>query len=76
MSFLNVENKTYVIFGVANKKSVAYHIGKKLQSEGAQVVYVVRSEERRQQVEKLLLGSPLFVCDVEYEEQINSTSFS
>ena len=73
MSFLKIENKTFVIFGVANKKSVAYHIGQKLENEGANVVYVVRSPERKERVLKILGDSPIYVCDVECEEQIVET---
>ena len=46
MSFLGLEGKTFLVFGVANKKSVAYHIGKTLSEEGATVIYSVRSEKR------------------------------
>ncbi|MBJ79328.1 MAG: enoyl-ACP reductase, partial [Nitrospinae bacterium] len=28
MSFLHLENKNFLVTGVANKKSVAFHIGK------------------------------------------------
>ena len=47
MSFLHLENKNFLVTGVANKKSVAFHIGKILQEEGANVLYSVRSEERK-----------------------------
>ncbi|KMP10746.1 enoyl-ACP reductase [Candidatus Nitromaritima sp. SCGC AAA799-A02] len=70
MSFLNLENKNILVTGVANKKSVACHIGKILQDEGANVLYSVRSEERKKSVEKLLAPAPVFVCDVEREEEI------
>lgn len=70
MSFLNLENKTILVLGAANKKSVAYHIGKLLEKEGATVLYSVRSEERKQSVAKLLEPAPLYVCDVEREEEI------
>ena len=43
MSFLNLEDKTFLVFGVANKKSVAFHIGQVLAEEGADVLYSVRS---------------------------------
>jgi enoyl-[acyl-carrier protein] reductase I len=70
MDFLGLSGKTLLVFGVANKKSVAYHVGKTLEEVGAKVVYVVRSEERRQSVAKLLAGAEVYVCDVEFEEQI------
>src|SRR5690349_5187999 len=68
--FLDVAGKSFLIFGVANRKSVAWHVGKTLQQAGAEVLYVVRSPERKQQLAALLLPSEIFVCDVEFEEQI------
>ena len=70
MDFLQVEGKTFVVFGVANKKSVAWHIGQTLETAGAMVVYVVRSPERRESLLKLMGERPVFVCDVEFEDQI------
>ena len=71
MSFLNLKDKTILVLGVANKKSVAYHIGKILESEGANVLYSVHSSERKESVAKLLGPSPIYVCDVEHEEDID-----
>lgn len=68
--FLGLSGKTLLVFGVANKKSVAYHVGKTLEAIGAKVVYVVRSEERREAVGKLLGNAESHVCDVEFEDQI------
>lgn len=70
MDFLKLSGKTIVVFGVANKKSVAWHIGKTLESAGVTVVYVVRSPERRETVTKLMGDRPCFICDVEFEDQI------
>jgi len=70
MSFLGIEKKRIVVFGLANKKSVAYAIGKCLMAEGAEVIHVVRSEERSKNAHKLFPGSPVFVCDVEDEANI------
>jgi len=70
MDFLDLEMKNVVVFGVANKKSVAFHIGRTLAEAGANVVYVVRSEDRRQSVSKLIGDGDLFVCDVEHDDQI------
>jgi enoyl-[acyl-carrier protein] reductase I len=72
MDFLKLAGKTVVIFGVANKKSVAWHIGKTLEEHNATVVYVVRSEARKESTAKLLADRPVFVCDVEFEDQIDS----
>ena len=54
MSFLNLANKNILVTGVANKKSVAWHIAKTLEEEGAKVIYSVRSGERKKSLEKLL----------------------
>lgn len=70
MDFLQLEGKTIVVFGVANKKSVAWHIGTTLEEAGATVVYVVRSQQRRESLAKLLGERECFLCDVEFEEQI------
>ncbi len=70
MDFLQLTGKAVVVFGVANRKSVAWHVGRVLEEAGAKVVYVVRSEERRQSVAKLLQNREVHVCDVEFPEQI------
>jgi len=70
MSFLGFDGKTIVVFGVANKKSVAYHIGQVLESEGATVIYVVRSKERKDGVAKLRPHAAIHVCDVAREEDM------
>ncbi len=70
MSFLGLENKTVLVMGVANRKSVAWFAAKTLEAEGAKVVYSVRSEERKETTAKLLDGKPVYVCDVERPEEI------
>ncbi len=70
MSFLRVEKKIFVIFGLANKKSVACAIAKTLVEEGAEVIHVVRSEERAVSARKLFPESQVFICDVEDEHNI------
>lgn len=70
MDFLQLKDKTILVVGVANRKSVAFHVGRLLTEAGANVIYSVRSEERRQQVAKLLPDAPIHVCDVERQEEI------
>ena len=65
MSFLGLKGKSVLVFGVANKRSVAWAIGKTLEEEGARVVYSVRSDARRKSLEALLGDRPVHVCDVE-----------
>ena len=72
MSFLQLENKTILIFGVANRKSVAWHISRVVTEAGARCVYIVQNEETRQAVLKLLGGEgDVFLCNVEKEEEID-----
>ncbi len=72
MSFLDLENKTFVVFGVANKRSVAWHVARLLEEQGATVVYSVRSAARRDSLSGLLAGREVHVCDLEDEKQITS----
>ncbi len=68
--FLQFAGKRVLVMGVANKKSVAWHIARVLVEAGAEVVYSVRSEDRRQQLRPLVGDAQVFVCDVEFEDQI------
>jgi enoyl-[acyl-carrier protein] reductase I len=72
VDFLQLAGKRILVFGVANKKSVAYAIGKTLEEAGAEVIYVVRSEARRDQLAKLLADKKIYVCDVEHQSQIDA----
>lgn len=69
MSFLGLNGKTFLVLGVANKKSVAWHVAKTLEAEGAKVIYSVRSEARKESVASLLAGKPVYICDLEDETQ-------
>jgi enoyl-[acyl-carrier protein] reductase I len=69
--FLKLEDRRFVVFGVANRKSVAYHVGKLLCEAGAEVVYVVRSPERRSSLSRVLEGAAIHVCDLEHQDQID-----
>ena len=67
MSFLALDGKTILVFGVANRRSVAWAVGRTLEEEGARVLYSVRSAERKEALAPLLDGRPVYVCDVEEE---------
>jgi enoyl-[acyl-carrier protein] reductase I len=71
MDFLQLEGKTILVFGVANRKSVAYHVGRVLTQVGADVIYSVRTQQRRDSIRKLVGDAPIFVCDVEHQDQID-----
>ena len=70
MDFLNLTDKTFVLFGLANKKSLACAIGKTLIAQGARVIHVVRSQARQETAGILFPGCPVFICDVEDEANI------
>jgi enoyl-[acyl-carrier protein] reductase I len=72
MDYLQLAGKRFVVMGVANRKSVAFVIGKSLETNGAQVEYVVRSQKRKEEVAKLFPSSPIWICDVEDQMQIDS----
>src|SRR3954464_289939 len=69
--FLQLAGRRIAVFGVANRKSVAWHVGQVLKEAGAEVIYVVRSPERQASVANLIGNSPLYVCDVEHQDQID-----
>lgn len=70
VDFLQLAGKRVLVMGVANRKSVAWHVSRVLVDAGAEIVYAVRSEERRNQVSKLVGDSAIYVCDVEFEDQV------
>lgn len=70
MDFLQLEGKSVLVIGVANRKSIAYHVGRLLTDAGARVLYSVRSQQRKEEVARLLPNAPIYVCDVEFPEQI------
>ncbi|WP_456387271.1 enoyl-ACP reductase FabI [Desulfolithobacter sp.] len=70
MDFLQLQNKNIVLFGLANRKSLACAIARVLVENGARVIHVVRSEERARTALRLFPDSPVFCCDVEEEANI------
>ncbi len=63
--FLQLSGKTIVVFGVANRKSVAWHVAQALEEQGAKVIFSVRSEVRRKSLAAQLAGRTVLICDVE-----------
>lgn len=76
MSFLGLSGKVFLVLGVANKKSVAWHVAQTLEAEGAKVVYSVRSPARLASLKGLLEGKPVYLCDLEHEEQTTQLAVS
>ncbi|MBD67137.1 MAG: enoyl-ACP reductase [Halobacteriovoraceae bacterium] len=65
---LDFTGQTYLITGVANKKSVAYFSAKTLSELGAITVFTVQTEEHKTKVQKLFPDSQIIICDVENKE--------
>lgn len=70
MGFLQLNGKKIIVFGLANKKSVACGVARVLIESGAKVIHVVRTPERAKTAQKIFPGSPVFNCDVEDEGNI------
>lgn len=71
MTFLRLEDKTFVVLGVSNKKSVGFHCGRVLEEEGARVVYVAHTDARRAELRRVLPDRKILVCDVAERGQID-----
>lgn len=70
MNFLQLEGKKILIFGIANRKSVAFHIAKELTAAGAEIICSVYNEEHQATVEKYFPGTDSYICDLSKEEDI------
>jgi enoyl-[acyl-carrier protein] reductase I len=74
MSFLNLEKKTFLVTGVANKKSVAFFTAKLLLQEGAKVIFAVQSELIKNKVNELFPNSDIYLMDAKSESSIMNLS--
>ncbi len=68
--------KTGVVFGVANKRSIAWAIAKAWAAAGARLIFNYQGERLKENVEELVSefgpDMPLFPCDVSKDEEIAS----
>jgi len=75
---IDLKGKVAVVFGLANKRSIAYAIAQKLAEAGATLVLSYQSERLRAEAEELLkdLGQEAtgkaFQCDVSRDEEIDA----
>jgi len=70
MDFLDIASRTFLVFGVANKRSVAFSVARVLSEAKADVVYVVQSSEIKENVSKIIPDADIYICDVEREHEI------
>ena len=69
----SMEGQTAVVFGVANKRSIAWAIAQKLQQAGAKVAITYQNERLRQEAEAMIEALPNaegFQCDVSNDAEI------
>jgi enoyl-[acyl-carrier protein] reductase I len=70
-----LENKFGIIFGVANKRSIAWATAQACREAGAQLAFTYQNERLRENVESLISGTdaPLVQCDVTKPEEVAQT---
>ena len=66
--------KTGIVFGVANKRSIAWAIAQAWHEAGAKLAFTYQGERLKENVEELVgtfgAGTPLYPCDVTRDEDI------
>lgn len=75
MSDKPLEGKTGVVFGVANKRSIAWAIAQAWAEAGAKLIFNYQGERLKDNVEQLATTfgeeTPLYPCDVTSDEEID-----
>lgn len=69
----SLEGRVAVIFGLANKRSIAWAIAQKLHDEGAQIAITYQNERLRLEAEEMITslpGAQGFQCDVTQDDEI------
>jgi enoyl-[acyl-carrier protein] reductase I len=74
---LSLENRTYVIMGVANKRSIAWGIARSLHAAGARLIFTYAGERLEKSVRELVETLDrddylLLPCDVTKDEDIEA----
>ncbi len=68
--------KVGVVFGVANKRSIAWAIAKAWAAAGARLIFNYQGDRLKENVEDLVSefgeGTPLFPCDVSSDAEISA----
>ena len=69
----SLEGKVAVVFGVANKRSIAWSIAQGLHAAGAKLAVTYQNERLEQEAKDLILslpGADAFMCDVSNDAAI------
>jgi enoyl-[acyl-carrier protein] reductase I len=69
-----LQDKYGIIFGVANKRSIAWATAQACQEAGARLAFSYQNERLRENVESLTMGTdaPLVQCDVSNPEEVEA----
>jgi enoyl-[acyl-carrier protein] reductase I len=70
---ISMEGRNVVVFGVANKRSIAWAIAQQMQSAGARLAITYQNERLKQEADDLIAALPnaqAFQCDVSSDEEI------
>lgn len=70
----NLDGRVAVVFGVANKRSIAWSIGQGLHQAGAKLAVTYQNERLEEEAKDLILslpGAEAFMCDVTKDEEIS-----
>ena len=76
MSFLQLSGKTFLVVGFANKKSIAWSVAKLLEEEGARVIYCVRNQKRKEELEAILEQGTVLTCDFLKTDEVEQLGLS
>lgn len=71
-----LENRFGIIFGVANKRSIAWATAQALSEAGARLAFTYQGERLKENVEKLtadMTGALVLPCDVTKREEVEET---
>jgi len=72
---IDLTGKTAVVFGLANKRSIAWGIAQRLHQAGAQLAICYQNERMKAEAEELiheLPGAAGFQCDVSSDQEIDT----
>ena len=70
----SLEGRTVAVFGVANKRSIAWAIAQQMQQAGAQLAITYQNERLKQEADDLIAALPnaqAFQCDVSRDQEIS-----
>src|SRR5689334_15071990 len=71
---INMQGRTAVVFGVANKRSIAWAIAQRLQAAGVSLAITYQNERLAQEAKDLITalpGADAFQCDVSSDAEID-----